>query len=185
MIVLSGLLFVLIVTILIVFYQVSHRPIPSFKAVSVDGQSMVLTPFILPNLSSSTLLRFASQATVSAYTFDFLNYAAELESAKRYFTDAGWNDFSHAISGTLKTVIKNQLFITAVVSGAPVIVNEGPLPGKGYVWRLQIPFLVTYQSANSVSTASYVVILSIIRVPTTINPQGIGVDQFIMASPYG
>jgi intracellular multiplication protein IcmL len=168
----------------VVLYQVTHRPIPSFKATNPAGQTMVLTPFTEPNLLPDTLLRWAGKAAVAAFTFDFVNYNDEFGAARSYFTDAGWSDFKIAVAPTLSTVIKNQLFVTGVVSGTPVIANQGALPGKGYVWRIQIPFLVTYQSANTTSTSSYVVILSIVRVPTTTNPQGIGIDQFVMANPY-
>lgn len=164
-------------------YQVINRPWPIFAATRGDGQQMELTPFDEPNLLADTLLRWASKAASTAYTFDFVNYEDEISHARPYFTDAGWSDFRSAISGTLSTIVQNQLFVTGVVSGAPIISNQGDIPGKGYVWRIQIPFLVTYQSANTTSNRRFVVVVSVVRVPTSTNPQGIGIDQFIMASP--
>ncbi|OGT56322.1 MAG: hypothetical protein A3F43_00780 [Gammaproteobacteria bacterium RIFCSPHIGHO2_12_FULL_42_10] len=169
----------------LVLYQVWHRPLPTFQAIDSKRSQRLLTPFESPNLLPDTLLRWAAKATIAAYTFDFVNYSNELAIAREYFTEAGWTDFRGAINATLGTVIKNQLFVTAVVTGAPVIVNQGELPDKGYVYRVQIPFLVTYQSANTLTKSSYIVVLSIVHVPTTQNPQGIGIDQFIMANPYG
>lgn len=166
-------------------YQVLHRPLPQFTGVQANGEHMALTPFEEPNLLSDTLLRWAGKAASRAYTFDFVNYEAQIAQARPYFTEAGWSDFRAAISGVLSTIVQNQLFVTGVVAGAPVIVNQGPLPGKDYVWRVQIPFLVTYQSADTTSKSFYVVVLSIVQVPTSDNPQGIGIDQFIMANPYG
>jgi len=168
-----------------VLYQVVHRPLPIFTANQAGklDERMVLMPFEEPNLLSATLLRFASKAASTAYTFDFVNYEKEIAEARPYFTDAGWRDFRAAIEGVVSTIVKNQLFVTGVVSGAPVISNQGDLPGMGYVWRAQIPFLVTYQSANITTQSSYIVVVSIVRVPTSTNPQGIGIDQFIMVSP--
>jgi len=80
----------------------------------------------------------------------------------------------------ISTIVQNQLFVNGVVSGPPVISNQGPLPGKGYTWRVQIPFLVTYQSANTTTKRSFYVVITIVQVPTNINPQGIGIDQFVM-----
>ena len=180
---LMSLILILIVAVLMTLFQVLHRPLPAFAAVQANGESMPLTPFEQPNLLPDTLLRWASKAASTAYTFDFVNYNQEISQVRPYFTNAGWFDFRSAISGVLSTIVKNQLFVTGVVSGAPVIANQGPLPGKGYVWRVQIPFLVTYQSANTTTTAFFIVILSIVQVPTSTNPQGIGIDQFIMASP--
>jgi intracellular multiplication protein IcmL len=67
-----------------------------------------------------------------------------------------------------------------VVSDTPVISNQGEIPGKGYVWRIQMPFLVTYQSSEGTSKKSYMVSVTIVKVPTWKNPAGIGIDQFVM-----
>lgn len=170
-----------------VLVQVYSRPLPSFAAMQKGNQSelMNLMPFEEPNQLADTLLRFASKAASSAYTFDFVNYEAEIAEARPYFTEAGWADFRAATSGVIQDVVKKQLFVTGVVSGTPVIANQGPLPGQDYVWRIQIPFLATFQSANTTTQSNFLVILSIVRVPTSENPQGIGIDQFIMVGTRG
>lgn len=164
----------------IVMYQMKTRPLPVFDAVTTDHHQMHLTPFEEPNLLSDTILSWASKAATTAFTFDFVNYNKEISQARLYFTDAGWGDFNSSISHLISTIVQNQLFVSGVVSGTPVISNQGPLPGQKYVWRVQIPFLVTYQSANTTSRRDYFVVLSITRVPTTVNPRGIGIDQFVM-----
>jgi intracellular multiplication protein IcmL len=164
----------------VILFQVLNRPLPEFKAVRADGQAMVLTPFTEPNLMPDTILRWASKGAITAYTFDFVNYEKQVGLARSYFTEAGWSDYQNSISKLIKTIVQNQLFVTGVVSGTPVISSEGPLPGYDYAWRVQIPFLVTYQSANATSKQSYYVQLTIVKVPTLINPQGIGIDQFVM-----
>jgi len=171
-----------LVLVTVVLYQIFHRPLPAFSAVASSNQHMELTSSYEPNLLSSTLLRWASKAAVAAYTFDFVNYNKEIALARPYFTEAGWNDYQASISKLIQTITQNQLFVNGVVSGAPVISNQGELPGRGYTWRVQIPFLVTYQSAGQISRASYTVMITIVRVPTSISPTGIGIDQFVMTS---
>jgi intracellular multiplication protein IcmL len=173
--------FVLLLTVGVVLYQISNQPLPEFAARQSDGKTMSLISFNEPNLLPDTIVRFASKAAVTAYTFDFVNYEKQLGVAKPFFTAAGWADFNASISRVVSTIVQNQLFVSGVVSGAPVISNQGPLPGKGYVWRVQIPFLVTYQSANTSTQRKYFVIVTIVCVPTSVNPQGIGIDQFVMA----
>ena len=170
----------LLVAVGVVLYQIANRPLPEFAARGAGGVTMSLISFNEPNLLPDTILRFASKAAVTAYTFDFVNYNKELAEARPFFTAAGWSDFNSSISGVINTIVQNQLFVSGVVSGAPVISNQGSLPGKGYVWRVQIPFLVAYQSANTVTKRKYFVVLTIVRVPTSVNPQGIGIDQFVM-----
>jgi intracellular multiplication protein IcmL len=141
---------------------------------------MSLTAYHEPDLSPTTLIQWASKAAVAAYTFDFVNYNKQASLARPYFTEAGWNDYVRSISGLIQTIKQNQLLVNGVVSGTPVISNQGNLTGRGYVWRIQMPFLVTYQSSDGTSKKPFNVTLSIVRVPTWENPGAIGIDQFVM-----
>jgi len=175
-----GLLFLLIIVLAILFYQVMNRPLPQFNAVQSDGKTMLLIPNEQPNLLPDTILRWASKAATVAYTFDFVNYNSQTAAVRPYFTEDGWQDYLNSVNSLINTIVQNQLFVNGVVAGAPVISNQGNIPGRGYVWRVQIPFLVTYQSANTTSKQRYFVIISIVKVPTNVNKQGIGIDQFVM-----
>lgn len=176
---LMGSLALILFMVSFVLYQVATRPLPKFQAKAADGSTMGLVPYEQPSLLPETIIRFASKAAVTAYTFDFVNYQSQLAQAKPFFTPAGWTVFYSSIGGLVGSIVERQLFVSGVVAGTPVISNQGPLPGKGYVWRVQLPFLVTYQSAGQSTQRRYFVSVSIIRVPTSVNPQGIGIDQFI------
>ncbi len=164
----------------IVIYQIINRPLPQFNAKSPDGGTMLLVPYDEPNMLPDTILRWASKAATVAYTFDFVNYNAQIRAARPYFTDAGWADYLGSVDNLINTIVQRKLFIYGVVSGAPVISNQGPLPGRGNVWRIQIPFLVSYASDSQTTTSNFYVVMSIVQVPTSVNPQGIGIDQFLM-----
>jgi intracellular multiplication protein IcmL len=178
--VLMMVILLLIIAVSVVLYQTLHRPLPAYHAMQADGKQMRLEPYTQPNLLPETILRWASKAAIVAYTFDFVNYRQEVEVARPYFTDAGWADFIRSLNPVVDQVIKNQLFVSGVVAGPPVIANQGPLPGREYAWRVQIPFLVTYQAAQTLSKRRFIVVLTIVPVPTNVNPQGIGIDQFVM-----
>lgn len=171
---------VMLVLIGLIFYQVLHRPVPVFTALQANGEKKQLQSYTDPNLLPDTILRWASKAATAAYTFDFVNYDRQISEARPYFTEAGWQDYLTSVKSLITTIVQNQLFVTGVVSGTPVISNEGPLPKKGYSWRVQIPFLVTYQTGNSQTKRNFHVVITIVRVPTNVNPQGIGIDQFVM-----
>lgn len=174
-----SMVFVLIV-VSVILYQVLHRPLPQFRAVATNKQMMPLTAYDEPNLRPSTILLWASKAAVAAYTFDFVNYDKEIELAHPYFTNDGWAAYQSAIQRVINRVVSSQLFANGVVTGPPVISNQGQLPGHGYTWRVQVPFLVTFQSAEETKTDTYIVIMTIVKVPTSVNPEGIGIDQFQM-----
>jgi intracellular multiplication protein IcmL len=179
--VLMGLIVLVGIVVSVLLYQMINRPLPQFAARQIDdGKQMLLRPFEEPNLRPGTILRWASKAATLAYTFDFVRYKEQTAAARPYFTENGWQDYVNSLTQLINVIVQNKLFVNGVVSGTPVISNEGPLEGKGHVWRVQIPFLVTYQSANRTTNRNFIVILSIVRVPTHVNEQGIGIDQFLM-----
>jgi intracellular multiplication protein IcmL len=163
-----------------VLYQVMHRPEPRFYEKRADGKTIVLKPYNEPNYLPETILNWSSQAAVAAYTFNFANYNKTIPQARPYFTDGGWQAYQSAISSVISRVVKAQLIVQGVVSGTPVISNQGDLPGHGYSWGVQIPFLVTYLSAGESQSKTYYVVLLVVKVPTTVNPQGLGIDSFSM-----
>jgi intracellular multiplication protein IcmL len=177
---LNALVFIVLVLGCFVMYQVFHRPLPHFSAVNANGQNMSLVPLVEPNLLPDTLLKWASKAAVAAYTFDFVNYDKQINLARPYFTDAGWNDYQNSISALIASIRQKQLFVNGVVAGAPIIASQGESLGSGYTWRVQIPFLVTYQSSEETKQTSFLVMLTIVKVSTLKNPTGIGIDQFVM-----
>jgi intracellular multiplication protein IcmL len=178
--VMMGVIVILMIAVGVVLYQTLNRPLPQFNAVQSDGKRMLLFPYEEPNLLPDTILRFASKAATVSYTFDFLNANKQVLAARPFYTPDGWLDYLNSVSGVISSIVQNQLFVYGVVAGTPVISNQGPLPGKDYVWRVQIPFLVTYVNAQGPNTRSFYVVLSIVRVPTYVSPQGIGIDQFVM-----
>ncbi|HLB58173.1 MAG TPA: DotI/IcmL/TraM family protein, partial [Gammaproteobacteria bacterium] len=139
LIVLISAIFLMLALVVLVLYQISHRPLPVFAVQAPNGQTMSLTASTEPNLLSSTLLTWASKAAVAAYTFDFVNYNKQIALARPYFTEAGWSDYQNSIAELIKTITQNQLFVNGVVSGPPIISNQGDLPGRGYAWRIQMP----------------------------------------------
>jgi len=164
----------------VLLWQVHNQRLPDYVAVAQNGRQIGLIAHDEPNLLASTILTWASKAAVTAYTFDFVNYQEQAATARAYFTDTGWIDYQDSVSRLLETISRNQLFVNGVVSGTPVIQNQGELPGQPYYWRVQLPFTVTYQSSDTVRRENFMVTMKIVRVPTWINSQGIGVEQFVM-----
>lgn len=180
LLILMGIIVVTILAVCVVLYQVITLPKPQFNAIQKDGGRMLLVPYDEPNLLPDTILRWGSKAATIAYTFDFLDYANQIAAARPYFTNDGWQDYLRSVNTLITTITEKKLIVYGVVSGPPVISNEGALMGREYVWRIQIPFLVTYLSGSDKKTKNFYVILTIVRVPTEVNPQGIGIDQFVM-----
>lgn len=180
----SGLLITLLVNVIMasmLAYVFTHPPEPKYFATSINGRITPLFPLDQPNQSDSAVLQWANQAAIAAFTYNFVNYRDELQSSSGFFTADGWQQFLTALqqSNNLDAVKAKKLIVSAVATRAPIILQKGMLNGR-YSWRIQMPLLVTYQSASEFSQQNNVVTMLITRVSTLNSPRGIGISQFVV-----
>ncbi len=171
---------------ILIFWIISHPPEPKYFATSINGRITPLFPLDKPNQSDSAVLQWANQAAIATYSYNFVNYREELESASEFFTPTGWREFLSALqaSNMLSAVKAKKLIVSAVATRAPIVLDKGELNGR-YAWRVQMPILATYQSASQFDQENYVVTMLITRVATLNSPRGIGIEQFVVAPAAG
>lgn len=134
-----------------------------------------------PNMPAISLLVWANEAAVTAYSYDFVHYRKELQTASQYFTPEGWKKFKEALdkSGNLDTVISKKLVVSAVATGVPVILEQGVNTGK-YFWKVEMPMLVTYQNNSFIKNQNLVATMLVVRTPKNIGTRGLGIEQFVV-----
>ncbi|ARB93394.1 type IVB secretion system apparatus protein IcmL/DotI [Legionella longbeachae] len=187
--VILALLIALLVNIIMAFmlvYMITHPPAPKYFATSINGRITPLFPLNEPNQSDSAVLQWANQAAIAAFTYNFVNYRDELQASSGFFTPEGWDQFLNALqqSNNLDAVKAKKLIVSAVATRAPIILQKGVLNGN-YSWRVQMPILVTYQSASEFTQQNNVVTMLITRVSTLNSPRGIGISQFVVGPAAG
>lgn len=167
-------------------YLLTHPPAPKYFATTISGRITPLFPLNEPNQSDPAVLQWANQAAIASFTYNFVNYRDELQASSGFFTAEGWDQFLHALqqSNNLDAVKAKKLIVSAVATRAPIILQKGVLNGS-YSWRVQMPILVTYQSASEFTQQNNVVTLLITRVSTLNSPRGIGISQFIVGPASG
>lgn len=167
-------------------YILTHPPEPKYFATSINGRITPLFPLNEPNQSDSAVLQWANQAAIAAFTYNFVNYRDELQASSGFFTAEGWDQFLNALqqSNNLDAVKAKKLIVSAVATRAPIILQKGILNGN-YSWRVQMPILVTYQSASEFTQQNNVVTMLITRVSTLNSPRGIGISQFVVGPASG
>lgn len=168
------------------FYIVTNPPAPRYFATTNDGRIVPLIPFNRPNLSNAAVLQWANTAATAAYSYNFVNYRQALQQAANYFTPEGKQMFFNAVksSNNLTAVIAKKLIVSAVATGVPVVLEQGVMLGR-YTWKVQIPMLITYQSASQFSQQSVTVTMLIVRVSPLESVRGIGIAQFIVSGGGG
>ncbi len=167
-------------------YVILHPPEPRYFATSINGRITPLVALNAPNQSDSAILQWANQAAIATFSYNFVNYRSELVAASGFFTAEGWDQFVSALgaSNNLEAVKAKKLVVSAVATSAPVILQKGVLNGR-YAWRIQMPMLVTYQSASEFSQQTLNVTMLVTRVDTLNSPRGIGIAQFVSAPATG
>jgi intracellular multiplication protein IcmL len=181
----TALLFMIIVNIVligIVYYQLTHRPTPQYFATSSDGKITRLQPLSQPIISARVLLQWANRAAVQAYSFNFASYRKDLQDLQNKFTPLGWRNFEAALKSAklLETVIAKKLVLHAVATGVPVILDQGVVAGR-YVWKVNMPILVNFESVTELSQRPYVITMLISRVSPINYPDGIAITSFVSA----
>lgn len=174
-------IFINFISIAFLIYLLMHPPLPKYFATSISGRITPLFPLNEPNQSDSSVLQWANQAAIAAFSYNFVNYREELQASSGFFTPDGWQQFLGALqaSNNLDAVKAKKLIVSAVATRAPIILQKGLLNGV-FSWRVQMPILVTYQSASEFSQQNNVVTMLITRVSTLNSPRGIGIAQFVV-----
>lgn len=167
-------------------YIITHPPAPKYFSTSINGRITPLIPLDMPNQSDSAVLQWANQAAIAAFSYNFVNWRQELQAASGFFAPSGWDQFNDALkaSNNLQAVLAKHLVVSAVATSAPVILQKGVLNGV-FSWRVQMPILVTYQSASESSQQNNIVTMLITRVDTLNYPRGIGIAQFVVGPASG
>lgn len=133
-----------------------------------------------PNVPMSTVLVWANEAAAAVYSYDFVTYQKQLQTASQYFTPEGWQTYMTALtaSGNLDKVVAHKMVVSAVDTGAPIILSQGELAGR-YSWKVQMPLLVTYQNASIYQEQHLVITMLIVRTSPIENTRGLGIQQFV------
>lgn len=148
------------------------------------GRLIKIIPVGTPNMSKDDVIGWTVNAIETSYSFDYINYRAQLEEAQKYFTNYGWSKYFGALvaSNNLVGVIQRKFIALAKVVGPPKILEEGHI-GSAYAWKFEFPVLVTY-SAPPYDDKSYFynplkVTVIVVRQRPLEGYKGLGVLQMI------
>ncbi|MGE3770339.1 MAG: DotI/IcmL/TraM family protein [Bdellovibrionales bacterium] len=159
-----------------------EKPIYRFFATTSDGRIIDIVP--LDNPYRGDVVAWSSQAATEAMTFAFTDYRLRLQNSSKFFTQRGWQTFIEALNKArvLEAVDKRQLNVKGTPNAAPQIKRQGVVNGV-YQWVLEMPYTIEYLGSGEIpQPTSGTLTLVVQRVPNLENPQGIGIDQWIMVS---
>ncbi|MCD6045155.1 MAG: icmL [Gammaproteobacteria bacterium] len=179
---------VIVLTLIIIglmvatFWHIQHPEEPKYFQVKIEQgkkQFIQLQAYNARLLSRDDLLLWVQVVVGDIYTFNAITYPQKFKDLlAKDFTPAGADSFRQVLedSQLLQQVTTQQLNLTSIVSGQPVILKEGALLGK-YSWKVQMPVLLTFESANQITTKRIIVTVLIVNVPTKESPQAVAIQE--------
>ncbi len=158
----------------------THPVPPKYFAVTPTGEVIPMQSLATPLLSVAQLLSLSQRWATEVYTWDYADWRQAFQQNSEHFDPDAWKQWVSSLKsgGLISATIKNKWVVSAVPTGAPVILASGILDGRA-TWRIQIPLLVTFASDTSAVQKHYIVTMVMQRAPTTAYPRGVRILQFI------
>ncbi|MDP1573962.1 MAG: type IVB secretion system apparatus protein IcmL/DotI [Coxiellaceae bacterium] len=163
-----------------IVYRYLNPPSPQYFAANSQYQLIKWHPLSDPIVSNNWMLQWVTTAVLAAFSLDYIHWRQQLQHASTYFTPSGWYWFLSAFkqSGNLQTLVSLKMVSNAVVTAAPVVQYQNVLNGR-YVWKVQLPLMVTYTSPAKTINQPLKVTLIVERVPVQDSPDRIAINQFL------
>lgn len=164
-----------------VVYRYFNPPQPQYFATNSQYQLIKWHPLSDPVVSDNYVKQWVSNAVQQAFSLDFIHWRAQLQAASDNFTRNGWFWFVNALkkSGDLDSLVKLQMVSDAEITGAPVIQYKNVLGGR-YVWKVQMPLMITYSANNKPSIHQPLIVTIIVeRVSEQDSKDRIAINQFL------
>jgi intracellular multiplication protein IcmL len=153
---------------------------PNNFAVTEKGTIIPLIPLDKPYVSESRVIGFADECIREALSHDFNNYRMTVARATECFTPAGAESYAHAMDPLLKDLQERRMVMSVSVTQSPTVVRTYKRSDV-YSWGLQAVVTLNREGTRErVTPASYVVELTIERVPLEDSVRGISVSMITL-----
>ena len=164
----------------ILFYQFKNPPQPQYFAITPDGRIINNYGLNDPVFPDDHVLQWTADAIRQTFSQDFMHWSDQLQVASNKFTAPGWREFLKALksSNNLETLTKLKMVSNAEITGAPRLMQKAVLGGH-FVWKVQLPILVTLTNGTQVIPLPMDVTVIVIRTPVEENPERIAINNFL------
>ncbi len=174
------------ILIWVLIYVAKMQPLPLYFATDNVGRLVHISPVGRPNMTNEEITQWVADAVQAAYSYDYLNYRAQLQNAQKYFTGYGWSKYLKALeaSNNLDGVKERRWIGLAKVVESPKILEQGVLSTGEYAWKFQVYILATYLRPPAYDQATMRVdplILTVLveRQPVLQSFKGLGIAQIV------
>jgi intracellular multiplication protein IcmL len=168
---------------------------PRYRYIPVSPSGIVLpqVPLAEPNHDDRFVVDWTIDAVTRLFSFDFLNYRAQLQENQKNLTAMGWESFQKLLkeSNNFNAVLGNSFVLTAVPTGAGRITKTGIIGGN-FAWKVEFPMLLSFRASDThrpgepatagegrVITDTWKMTVTVTRVGVFLNHSGLGIKAIV------
>ncbi len=163
------------------FLRADIAPVPVIFQSTAEGALIAEQPLDVSNQQENVLLNWVVDLVMTINTFNFVNHETMVQAGNIFFMPAGYTEYQEALKKfkIVEKVLERKLVLKAIPLDAPHVVLEKVFAGR-YMWKIQIPLQLKYQSVGFTNNEYYQVTLIVMRVPVSDAPRGILVLKYAM-----
>jgi len=174
------------------FYQATRPPVYQYVYADRSGRVMPLFAMNKPNMSTSDVTTWVSEAVTNTLSFNYSNYRTVLENAEaKYFVPKGWASFQKNMTDShlLQLITDNNSILTVKPTAAPKLEADGLMDGV-YAWSFKIPLQLTMDGTRSdgngnlrsnSESRNMIANVIVVRQPEISSESGIGITKFFLS----
>ncbi|HHF7346070.1 TPA: DotI/IcmL family type IV secretion protein [Legionella feeleii] len=100
-------------------------------------------PVEISSISLEFVINWAQQAVRQSFDFNFASIDTQLEKLQACYTESGWVKFKSALqsSGNVDVIKTQNLAVSSQIDGQAQLIEF-----KDYLWKMNVPLKVVYQS---------------------------------------
>lgn len=165
-------------------YLIKHPPHALYFVANPVGQLIPDPSVKEANMSQDDIIKWVVEAIQNSYSYSFINYRKDFQSAQKYFTDYGWKNYMKGLSASnnLKGIIDRKWIAISRVVDTPKLVGEGTV-GGAHAWKYRFPMLVTFlmppYDDTSKTSNVWIVTVLVQRQNLLTSYKGLGIIQTI------
>jgi len=175
---------VIICTGLLAFFTYSvlflywNKPKDQYFAGYKDGSIIQDIPLNKKYYFDAEIDSWAAVSLMDLMSFDFLNYAENINSQSRRFTNNGFNVFvSWFKKELLNNMIENRFVLSTHLCGVVNLIDEGVNKDNIYSWDIQMPIVMVFQNSVKKEIVSAIANLNLVRVSSTDSFSGVHINS--------
>lgn len=179
-----ALILLTIISFISVYLISNIKPPTEFNIIDQNGKVETLTTIGSPILSQQKLQNWTENAIKNIFSFNFVNVNERLEKNRVYFTPAGYDGFKIAmdVSKQLDTVKRLSVEVWLTPTDTAAIVKQGYITNDLQYWNVEVPAIISYNSASAPENKNVIVSVTVVQVPTTENPNGVEISQISVSN---